>query len=77
MNVLSPYGPRPLSALLSFIGHHTVSPPEVSFVGVEGFEPPMSKTVDLQSTEQPIAQHSQVRKGEDGSVDNSFYDWHY
>ena len=39
MNVLSPYGPRPLSALLSFIGHHTVSPPKVSFADSAGIEP--------------------------------------
>ena len=25
MNILSPYGPQPLSVLLSFIGYHTVS----------------------------------------------------
>ena len=30
MNILSPYGPQPLSASLSFIGYHTVSPPMIS-----------------------------------------------
>jgi hypothetical protein len=30
MNLLSPYGPRSLSASLSSIDHHTVSPPKIS-----------------------------------------------
>ena len=62
MNILSPNGPRPLSTSLSFIGHHTVSPPEVSFVGAEGFEPPMSKTDDLQSSEQPLLNTPKIGK---------------
>jgi len=32
---------------------------------------------DLQSVAIAAMRSSQVRKGEDGSVDDSFYDWHY
>ena len=32
---------------------------------------------DLQSAAIAAMRRSQVRKGEDGSVDISFYDWHY
>jgi len=32
---------------------------------------------DLQSFVIAATRYSQVRKGEDGRVDNSFYDWHY
>ena len=39
--------------------------------------PQCRKTDDLQSSEQPLLNDPKVRKGEDGSVDISFYDWHY
>lgn len=32
---------------------------------------------DLQSVAIATMRRSQIRKGEDGSVDISFYDWHY
>jgi hypothetical protein len=39
--------------------------------------PQCRKTDDLQSSEQPLLNTPKIRKGEDGSVDISFYDWRY
>ena len=47
------------------------------FVGVGGLEPPKPKANDLQSFVIATTRYSQIRKGEDGCVDISFYDWHY
>jgi hypothetical protein len=51
MKILSPFRhAQPLSASLSFIGYHTVSPPKISYVPADGLEPPNSEEeTDLQS----------------------------
>ena len=47
------------------------------FVGEKGLEPPRLSRQIYSLLSQPIAQLSQFRKGEDGSVDIPFYDWRY
>jgi hypothetical protein len=57
-------------------------PPETNqdfnhFVGVGGLEPPKPMANDLQSFVIAATRYPQFRKGEDGCVDISFYDWRY
>ena len=63
-----------LSVLIKLLFLKTIS---LKVSGSRGIRTPNAKATDLQSAERPIAQYSQVRKEEDGSVDILFYDWRY